>query len=116
MKHFTTLEELNAEWEINGACEEGIEFNQSCKSLEEILEDCPLDFRLWRLVNGYEQFADHCPWDELSGWDWVYLLRDRPEFSEFCPWKKLSGMDWIDLLRFQPHFAEFCPKNTDKNT
>jgi len=61
MKTFTTKEELIAEWEVNGACEEGKEFNESCEDLQEILETCPLPFRLWRLKRGYIQFAEHCP-------------------------------------------------------
>jgi hypothetical protein len=108
MEHFTTLEEIHAEWETNGACSKGVDFNQSCKSLEEIFMNCPLNFRIWRLANGYEQFADHCHWGELSGRDWAWLLQHQPIFAKFCPWKKLTGWDWGWLLHHQPQFSEFC--------
>ncbi|HPD55587.1 MAG TPA: hypothetical protein PLR11_02130, partial [Candidatus Paceibacterota bacterium] len=74
MKTFRNKEELLAEWEVNGACEEGKRFNESCKDLQEILEKCPLNFRIWRLQRGYIQFAEHCNWKELDGYDWAILL------------------------------------------
>lgn len=53
MKTFNTIEELHAEWEVNDSCNEGVEFNKSCETIQEVLEKCPLDFRIWRLKKGY---------------------------------------------------------------
>lgn len=111
MKVFSTLEELHAEWEINGACKEGKEFNHSCNSLQEIFEKCPLNFRVWRISKGYTQFAEHCPWNQLKSCDWVYLLLKRPEFTQYCDWKKLEVNNWNVLLYYAPEFVKYCKKN-----
>jgi len=111
MKTFNTIEELHAEWEINGACEEGKKFNHSCNSLQEIFEKCPLNFRVWRISRGYTQFAEHCPWDKLSGLDWLIILLDQPQYAELCSWDKFDGDDWTGLLLSQPQFAEICDWN-----
>jgi hypothetical protein len=81
MKHFETIEQLHQEWEVNKACPEGVDFNKSCKTLEEVFEKCPLEFRLWRLRKGYLQFAEHCDWSKLKGCDWSYLLSKQPQFA-----------------------------------
>jgi len=108
MKTFKNKEELLSEWEVNGACKEGKNFNISCEDLQEILEICPKDFRLWRLAKGYSQFSEHCEWSKLSGGDWSYLLRTQPQFSEHCEWSKLGGCAWANLLKTQPQFSEHC--------
>ena len=108
MKTFANKEELLKEWETNGACKEGVEFNKSCKDLQEILEKCPLNFRLWRLQRGYVQFAEHCLWEELSGCDWSSLLSLQPQFADKCDWGKLYGDDWACLLFVEPQFADKC--------
>ena len=83
MKTFTTLEELHKEWEVNGSCEEGKRFNHSCKTLEEVFEKCPMYLRLWRLQMGYVQFAEHCDWGKLYGYNWVTLLSYQPQFAKY---------------------------------
>jgi hypothetical protein len=108
MKHFETIEQLHQEWRINGACTEGVDFNKSCKTLEEVFETCPLEFRLWRLRKGYLQFAEHCVWTKLDGDDWSLLLYYKPQFAENCNWTKLDGRDWAYLLFKQLQFAEHC--------
>jgi len=108
MKTFNSLEELHKEWEINDACIEGIEFNHSCKTLQEVFEKCPLKLRLWRLSRGYVQFEEHCPWDKLNGVDWASLLSRQPKYAELCQWNKFEGYNWVYLLSHQPQFANIC--------
>jgi len=108
MKIFKNKEELLKEWETNGASKAGIEFNKSCKDLQEILEMCPLEIRLWRMIRGYVQFAEHCPWDEMNGDNWMYLLSEQPQYAEKCDWSKLKGENWAILLSWQPQFADKC--------
>ena len=107
MKTFNTLEELRAEWHVNDSCEEGVQFNLSCTTLNEVFEKCPIDFRVWRLLNGYLQFAEHCDWSKLGGDDWRELLSKQPQFAEHCYWAKLSGYNWRVLLSNQPQFNKF---------
>jgi len=108
MKTFDTLEELHAEWEVNGACREGEEFNHSCKTLQEVFEKCPLNFRLWRLRHGYAQFAEHCPWDKLTGAQWMRLLIEKPQYAKYCDWNKLDNYDWDMLLSHHPELIKYC--------
>ena len=53
----------------------------------------------------------YCPWEELSGRDWVDLLCFQPQFADKCPWEKLNGYAWCILLGKQPQFADKCPWN-----
>ena len=108
MKEFKTLEQLHAEWEVNGACPEGVTFNKSCATLQEVFEKCPLKFRIWRLINGYSQFAENCEWEKLKGDDWGRLLIEQPQFAAHCDWSKLNGDNWSYLLVEQPQFAAHC--------
>ena len=108
MKTFQTLQELHEEWSVNGACKMGVDFNSSCNTLQEVFEKCPLNLRLWRLRNGYIQFAEHCDWALLDGYSWAKLLVEQPQFAEFCNWSLLDNYDWIYLLIYQPKFAEYC--------
>ena len=108
MKHFETLKELNKEWKKNDACKEGVKFNKSCKTLQECLEKCPLNFRLWRLKSGYLQFSEHCQWEQLSGSNWSSLLTFQPQLSIYCEWEKLNGRHWSELLKYHPQFASNC--------
>ena len=110
MKTFNTLEELHDEWQVNGACKEGVVFNHSCTTLQEVFEKCPVLFRLWRLKKGYFQFAEHCEWSKLDSYDWRYLLIKRPQFAKHCEWSKLRGYDWRYLLSSQPQLSIYKPK------
>ena len=108
MKIFNTLEELHTEWEINGACKEGKKFNHSCKTLQEVFEKCPLNFRLWRLRHGYTQFEKHCNWNEIQGSDWAKLLTYKSKYAKYCDWNKLDYYDWVMLLDNHPRFIKYC--------
>ena len=109
---FETIEELTQQCSKVGACPEGLEWLEEQDSLEQVLEDIELDWRLWALRRSYIQFAKHCDWDDLSSYDWACLLRAQPRFAEHCDWNKLAGWSWSRLLRNQPRFAEYCAWNT----
>ena len=104
---FTTKEELILQAQKDGACEEGIKFATSCKSLYEIFETIDKYMRLWCLRKGYEQFADHCDFEKLDGDAWSRLLRYQPQFADHCDWLKLDSLDWSTLLSRQPQFASY---------
>jgi len=108
MKTFNTLEELHKEWEVNGACKKGIKFNYSCKTLQEVFEKCPLNFRLWRLRHGYTQFAKHCNWDEIDGYEWSVLLSYQSQYAKYCDWNKLDNYHWNTLLSNHPRLIKYC--------
>lgn len=112
MKTFKTLEELHAEWEVNGACQQGIEFNHSCKTLQEVFEKCPLKFRIWRLRRGYTQFAEHCPWDKLTGEQWERLLVEKPQYVRYCDWNRLDNFFRNFLLDNHPGLIKYCDAKT----
>jgi len=127
---FNNLSELIARARKDNACEKGIEFALSCKSLEECIHTIPDHYRLWCLCQGYEQFivdgsklsglnwrclliyqpqfSVHCDWSLLNGADWRYLLSSQPQFAIHCDWSKINGYDWRDLLIYQPQFSVHC--------
>ena len=53
-------------------------------------------------------------WDNLSGLDWAYLLKNQPQFSVHCNWNTLDGRDWCVLLLEQPQFSVHCSNYWDK--
>lgn len=109
---FKTKQELLKQARKDGACCDGLEWAEAQESLEEIRKTCPLEWRIWALCNGYDQFAEHMDWNNLSGRYWSWLLSDRPEFAEHCTacsgWKKLNGWRWSELLRVQRQFEVYC--------
>ena len=78
---FETIEELTQRCIKAGACPEELEWLEEQGSLEQALEDIAPDWRLWALRRGYSQFAEHCAWNKLSGYDWACLLRAQPRFA-----------------------------------
>ena len=106
---FSSKEELLAKVKKDGACKEGLDWAKKQDSLETILKEIPLDYRLWCLGKGYSQFSDRCPWEQLDGFTLSYLLYKQPQFSDRCSWEKLNGFHWTDLLSKQPQFSYRCP-------
>ena len=104
---FSLKEELLEQAKKDEACKGGLFWASEQESLESILEEITLGYRLWCLEKGYSQFIDDCPWGKLDGWDWVKLLSKQPQLSKFCHWKKLDDYDWVTLLSFQPQFETF---------
>ena len=47
---------------------------------------------------------------KLDRWDWMLLLRHRPEFAYRCTWKKLTDENWTLLLRRYPEFEKYRVK------
>ncbi len=45
------------------------------------------------------------------GHDWNNLLCLKPEYADKCPWENLSGCDWRELLGDQPQFADKWPSD-----
>ena len=105
---FTTKEELILQAKKDDACKAGIIFAASCKDLQEIIDTIDDEMILWCIRHGYYQFADHCDWGKLDGFDWSLLLRDQPQFADHCDWLKLSGEDWSLLLSDKPKLADHC--------
>ena len=106
---FSSKEELLSQAKKDRACLKGLDWANEQESLESILKEIPLEYRIWCLIKGYSQFIDDCPWEQLNRWDWVYLLSKQPQFSEYCScWEKLDGEDWETLLSKQPQLSEFC--------
>ena len=63
--------------------------------------------------------AKFCYWDEVSGTEWVNLLKENGlsdslrnqgiDLLELCPWdKKFSKQNWVDLLSARPEYADRC--------
>lgn len=44
----------------------------------------------------------------MSGYDWVELLREKPQFVHFALLDRLNGTDWVKLLRAVPPLADYC--------
>jgi len=104
---FSSEEELLNQAKRDHACQVGLNWVKEQESLETIIKEIPLEYRIWCLEKGYSQFIDYCPWEELDGWDWRYLLIEQPQFSEFCFWNKLDDEDWADLCSKQPQLEKF---------
>jgi len=129
---FSSKEELLEQAKKDEACVYGLLWAKEKDSLETILKEIPLDYRLWCLRKGYFQFLNDCPWEKLDeydwsillskqpqllnlcslenldGWHWAYILSKHPKYSNMCSWEKLDGGDWRYLLTRQPQFFEFC--------
>ena len=106
---FSSKEELLNQAKKDEACEEGLEWANEQESLEFILKEIPMDYRIWCLEKGYSQFLNDCPWEQLKGFIWTYLLSKQPQFSKYCSyWDKLDGEDWSNLLSKQPQLSSFC--------
>ncbi len=83
MKDFKTKDELLEVLKELGACEEGMDFVNSQSTLDDILKNCNLDYRLWGLGEGLTQFAEHCDWSKLDGVDWSELLIVQPQLKKY---------------------------------
>ena len=87
---FSSKEELIFQAERDRACEEGLKWAKKQNSLETILKEIPLEYRVWCLEKRYSQFEKDCDWEQLDGWDWSNLLSKQPQFSDRCDWEKLN--------------------------
>ena len=105
---FANKEELILQAKKDYACDKGIEFAESCKDLQEILETIDIYMLIWCLKQGYEQFADHCDWSKLNGYNWRRLLISKPQYSDRCDWSAFDGYNLSWLLRYQPQFSDRC--------
>ena len=81
---FSSKEELLEQAKKDGACKGGLLWAKEQTSLEMILKEIPFSYRAWCLIKGYYQFEEGCPWEQLDGCDWRYLLMNQPQFSSFC--------------------------------
>lgn len=107
MKIFKTKRELLKEWKANGACRAGVDFNKNCKSLKQIIETCPKNFRIWRICKGYLQFAEDKYLKEFNESDWIIILSRCAELADkFDKWDKFDIYDWYKLLERQPQFYD----------
>ena len=104
---FSSKIELLSQAKKDNACEEGLEWAKGKDSLETIIKEISLWYRIWCLEKGYSQFIDDCPWERLNGFNWSYILSSQPQFSDRCHWEKLNEYDWIYLLSFQPQLKKF---------
>ena len=59
-----------------------------------------------------ERYADKCDWwkfvfARVEPWDWVFVLRHRPDLIDKCQFvNDFSDSEWCLLLRRQPQFAD----------
>ena len=59
-----------------------------------------------------ERYADKCAWwkfvfARVEPWDWVFVLRHRPDLIDKCQFvNDFSDSEWCLLLRRQPQFAD----------
>ena len=51
----------------------------------------------------------------MSGFDWVELLKERPDFIHFALLERLNGIDWLRLLRAVPSLKDYCHWNVLEN-
>ena len=130
---FSSEEELLNQAKRDHACQVGLNWVKEQESLETIIKEIPLEYRIWCLEKGYSQFIDDCPWEQLRGFNWAYILSKQPQlskfyscweqlngyywsiilskqpqFSEHCDWEKIRGWDWVRLLSKQPQMSEYC--------
>ena len=104
---FETKEQLLKQIKADDACSEGRKWCEKQSCLDDILKNCCSSLRVWALRLDYEQFAEHCDWSKLRGFDWCWLLIEKPQFSEHCDWSKLNCFDWSLLLQKQPQFKKY---------
>jgi hypothetical protein len=104
---FNTKEELIAEAKRDGACEAGLQWAIEQESLEDILEKIHINWRVWCIRIGYEQFSEYCDWMELNGWQWASLLAKQTQLVDLCDWSKLLRSDWSYLLSLQPQLRKY---------
>ena len=106
MKTFKNKEEICAEWKVNNACHKGVTFNNSCKNLQEILNTCPHDFRIWRIIHGYSQFLKHLDWQLCNDSDLRYIITYGTEPYKDKTWKLLLSREYDNSdLR---HIISYC--------
>lgn len=60
------------------------------------------------LLSRQPQFADHCDWPDLTGWQIRQILARQPQLSCRCNLSLLTGKNWSSLLSAQPQFADKC--------
>ena len=56
--------------------------------------------------NRLEQSASRPLPEPMDGSDWVWLLQVQPQFADSCPWEELTERDWVQLLRKRPQFID----------
>jgi hypothetical protein len=61
-----------------GIDKEGIEWLEEQTSKEDILNNCPKDWKIWAIKNGILDFIDYLNYEELNGFDTYCLLRYQP--------------------------------------
>ena len=49
--------------------------------------------------------------EQLSGCQWIELIKERIGCAVQCAWEKLHGPDWANLLAEYPQFADKCVWN-----
>ena len=78
-----TKDELLSRLDELDACRKGRQWAEAQPDMATILRDCPLNWRLWALRRGLYQFAEHCDWSKLNGYDWAWLLREQPQLAKY---------------------------------
>ena len=58
------------------------------------------------LLRRQPQFAEHCAWSHLKGWQIRQILVKQPQFADKCDFRLLDDDDWDDLSEKQPQLAE----------
>lgn len=110
---FKTKEELLEQARRDGACYPARQWANKQPDLETIFRECRTKWRLWALERRYEQFTEHCKWDELTGSDWAIVLRWYPQFADRCDWSKLNEDSLRWLLEHHPELINYVNKKEE---
>lgn len=107
MTHFNTVQEVvEATLKVCDWPNDVID-SKRYETINDLLENSGIDFRLFALEQGWTQFERDINWSDLHREDWVLLLSKQPQYAEYCDWESFSDFDWQNLLAKQPQLASF---------
>jgi hypothetical protein len=87
-------------------CPEGIEWVEEQKSKEDILNNCPHEWKIWAIKNGILDFLDYLNYEELNGFDISRLLIKQPQLIYKFELDKLDRHDIVFILKYKPQFIK----------
>jgi hypothetical protein len=75
-------------------------------SKEDILKNCPEDWKVWAICKGITDFVDYLKYDNLSGYNIANLLSCQPQLIDKVDLDKLDGFCISYLLKYQPQLID----------
>jgi Fe-S cluster biosynthesis and repair protein YggX len=87
-------------------CSEGLKWLEEQKSKEDILNNCPEDWKIWAIQNGILDFVDYLNYEELSrdGWNTANVIRAQPQLINKFDLNKISVYQIYYVLLNHPRF------------